>query len=343
MRILFYGGCHAAIMQHHFKEFVRQPIETDCLVNFQLIASGREFPYEELPRYKSVVFSPIENKGEYNTDRLVEFCRKAGIQTVSYPWLEWHGYCPTAIKGDFQGHVEWFYPELLRRGPEFKTFPDFIEFVVSHYPSDQEIDEIVTKSSAFLVASEERNNVDVKISAFVRDEFQKSRLFVASDHPSTTLYLRVMQDLAKAMSLDFDREKGNLEEDGEWQSEARTPIFPRVKARLGLEFDDPRWRFDARFPGATLSLEKYLRLYFHCDGEIATSKVATLLMSIADPDAASREVGAGARFLLNREETDQTRGLQRVRIITNLEGEASDAASGHDFFIQTKDWDFQHV
>lgn len=343
MRILFYGGCHAAIMQDHFKDFVRQPVEADCLVNFELIASGRPFPYKELTRYDHIVFSPIENKGEYNTETLVEYCRAAGIRPVSYPWLEWHGYCPTAIKGDFQGHVEWFYPELLRRRMEFKTFQDFIEFIINHYPADQEIDEVVEKSSAFLAASEERNNVDVRISAFVRDEFQRNRLFVTSDHPSKRLYLRVMQALAKTLNLDFDREKGNLKEDGEWQSEARTPIFPRVKERLNLEFDDSFWRFDNRFPGATLPLEKYLRLYFHCEGEIATSKVATFLVSSAVPDAAGEEVGAGVRFLLKREETGETRGLQRVRIITSLEREASDVASGHDFFIHKNDWDFQRV
>lgn len=343
MKILFYGGCHAAIMQDHLKEFVRQPIDTDCLVNFQLIASGRPFPYEALTRYDHVVFSPIENKDEYNTDRLVEYCRTAGIQAVSYPWLEWHGYCPTAIKGAFQGHVEWFYPQLLRKRSEFKTFPDFFEFIVSHYPEDQEIDDVFDKSSAFLVAAEERHKVDIKISAFVRDEFQRSRLFLTSDHPSATLYLHVIQDVAKAMGLDFDREKGNVGKDGEWQSEARTPIFPRVKERLDLEFDDPLWRFDARFPGAALSLEKYLRLYFHYKGEIATSKAATLLMSSADRKAACREMGAGVRFLLKREEAGRTRGLQRVRIITNLEGEAGDAASGREFFIRTEDWDFQQI
>ncbi|MGD9657466.1 MAG: WcbI family polysaccharide biosynthesis putative acetyltransferase [Methylocystis sp.] len=343
MRILFYGGCHAAIMRDHFKEFVRQPIEADCLVNFQLIASGRAFPYDELQRYERVVFSPIENKGDYNTDKLVEYCSKAGLQTVAFPWLEWHGYCPTATKDDFKGHVEWFYPKLLRRRAEFKTFSDFVEFIVSQYPEDREIDDVIEKSTAFLAASEERNSLDVKISSFIRDEFRRSRLFVTSDHPSITLYLRVMQDIAKAMGLDFDREKGNIKQNGEWQPEARTPIFPRVKERLGLDFDDPQWRFDARFPGTTLSLEKYLRFYFHYEGEIATSKVDTFLLSSADPDATGREVGAGVRFLLNQEDMGETRGLQRVRIITNLGGEASDAASGHDFFIQKKDWDFQKV
>jgi hypothetical protein len=342
MKILFYGGCHAAIMRHRFKEFVRQPIEADCLVNFQLIASGRPFPYEELARYDCVAFSPIENSGEYNTGGLIEFCRKAGIQTVSYPWLEWHGYCPAATKGDFLGHIEWFYPDLLRKRAEFRTFQDFTEFVVGQFPDDQVIDSVIEMSSAFLAASEERNNTDVRISSFIRDEFQKSRLFLISDHPSTTLYLHVMAKLAKAIGVDFDRERGNVEDDAQWQWEERTPIFPRVKERLGLQFDDPLWRSHSRIPDVTLSLEKYLRLYFHYEGEIATSKVPTLLRPGAGP-AATRQVGAGARFLVDRGEAGEAPRLQHVKIITNLEREAIDPAGGRDFFIQTEDWDFQRI
>jgi hypothetical protein len=343
MRILFYGGCHALILNRHFKDFVRQPVETDYLVNFQLIASGRPFPYEKLTEYDCVAFSPIENKGEYNTDALVEHCRKYGIQTVSYPWLEWHGYCPTATKGDFLGHTQWFYPDLLRERTEFKTFPDFVEFVVDRFPNDQAIDDILEKSSAILAASEERNNTDVKISSFIRDEFRKSRLFLISDHPSTTLYLCVMAKLAEAIGVDFDRERGSVEDDAQWQWEERMPIFPRVRERLGLQFDDRVWSFHSQFPGATLSLEKYLRLYFHCEGEIATSKVATLLMPNADSDVAARQVDAGARFLVDRSETGKAQSLQRVKIIASLGGEGSDPASGQDFFIHAQNWEFHRV
>lgn len=343
MKILFYGGCHAIIMRHRFNEFVRQPIEADCLVNFQLIASGRPFPYEELTRYDCIVFSPIENKGEYNTDGLVEYCLRAGIQTVSYPWLEWHGYCPTATKGDFLGHVQWFYPDLLRRSAEFGIFSDFVESVIDAFPDDRAIDDIKEKSSAHLAAMEERNKTDVRISPFIRNEFRKSRLFLISDHPSTTLYLRVMAELANAMDVDFDEERGNVEDYAQqWQWEERTPIFPRVKERLGLQFDDPTWRSNSKFPGATLSLEKYLRLYFHYAGEIATSRNATFLMPRASA-AHAQPVDAGVRFVVDRVAMSEARGLQCVKIIANLEGEIIEPAGDHEFFINAEDWDFQRI
>lgn len=340
MKIFFYGGCHAIILNERFKQFVNEPIESDLLVNFLLIASGEPFPYSRLKDFDCVVYSPIENKGDYNTDKLTDYCASNAIKCISYPWLEWHGYCPGAVKGDFLNQTEWHYPELLKKRVEFTSFADFSEFAVKEFPDDHTIDSSMERSSAILSALEERNNTDVRISGFIRDNFQTSRLFNISDHPSNALYVHVMKEIARTLDLDFDDERAAGATDWQWQE--RTPIFPRVRERLGLEFGDPIWRSETKFPNVTVPLETYLQLYFHNDSEIATSKSATELIDDAPPNTHVQEVGAGSRFLVERESRGASTRLHRIKLIACLDAHGEPRPM-HECFIRPEDWVFEPV
>ena len=112
MNVLLYGGCHALVLRNYLEGACPGEVACTLIVNFELIRSGAPFPYDALGGFDAVVYSPIENKGAYNTAHLDDACRRLGIPAIRYPWLEWHGYCPGAAKGAFAGRVQWFYPAL---------------------------------------------------------------------------------------------------------------------------------------------------------------------------------------------------------------------------------------
>src|SRR4051812_46543726 len=89
-RILFYGGCHAGSLAQIFRQFsLDNTVYFDSITNFEIIANKIKFPYEDIGRWSAVVFSPITSYPGYETVRLLEACKQAGVLAVSYPWLEW--------------------------------------------------------------------------------------------------------------------------------------------------------------------------------------------------------------------------------------------------------------
>ena len=265
LKILLYGGCHALVLRDLFEDVVDQNVvEISLLINFHLISSGQPFPYERLEWCDVLIYSPIENKGDYNTDLLLERCQAAQVQALCFPWMEWHGYCPGAFKGVFKGRFQWYYPKLAELAEQFDRFGSFVDYVFAHFPSDDVIDRSVARSSGKLASSEDRHNMPIRIADFIKASFRDSRLFLISDHPSLTLYLHVLGQIFDHLGLPRLREPSCVEPQWRW----RTPIFPRVAERLGLRFTDTSWVDDELVPGCTSSIESYLSLYFHKDSVI---------------------------------------------------------------------------
>ena len=92
-KVLFYGGCHANVLRAIFDRYcLYKDVKFDLIMNYLLIAAGKEFPYEELYKYDMVIYSPISNHGTYNTSNLLKACGDFGVKTLCYPWLQWNGY-----------------------------------------------------------------------------------------------------------------------------------------------------------------------------------------------------------------------------------------------------------
>ena len=133
---MLYGGCHAQVMRDYFvNAYDPSDVEVDLVVNFELIRSGEPFPAARLAKCDALVYSPIENKGAYNTAALKDQCRGAGKLDICFPWLEWHGYNPGATKGLFKSRHQWFYPDLIALAESFDEFESFRDYVIEHYPA----------------------------------------------------------------------------------------------------------------------------------------------------------------------------------------------------------------
>lgn len=337
-RVLLYGGCHALVLRDLLTTHFDDRVIATLIVNFELIRSGRPFPYEELRNYDVVIYSPIENKGEYNTIHLAEAGREMGIQTICFPWLEWHGYCPGARKGEFKHRFQWRYPALADAASSFRNFSDFVDWVVEEFPDDATVDANFSMSTALLRASEARYDMQVRVSDFILEHYRDTRLFLISDHPSLALYLHVLRQILELVGIADAGLLARLARDGEEpQWRWRTPILPRVAQRLALRFSDTRWIDDDIVPGRSLDLRSYLLLYYHRDsvilGPVGASATATLPTS-----GAERLLEPNTRLVADPTAVHDHREREEYRLLEVLSGETTLLERDQCFEIDRSQW-----
>ena len=334
-RILLYGGCHALVLKNLLDSLYGSPrADVAVIINFQLIASGQPFPYERLADYDFFIYSPVENKGQYNTDVIAQRCRASGVQVICFPWMEWHGYCPGAVKGVFKGRYQWHYPGLLDLARHFDTFGSFVDHVVAHYPADETIDQIFEASSSRLASSEDRHDMPVRINDFIRKNFRQSRLFFISDHPSLAIYLHVIDQLAVLVGLEKPLPCTLPEPQADW----RTPILPRVATRLGLDFSDSHWRDVDLLAGRESDLQTYLGLYFYEDSVVlGPGQDGTLYAEMGDSDVAQCVDPNTRIFALPTARREQA-GLDEFVCLAMLSGQGIIIKQNTRFSIDTKQW-----
>jgi len=327
MRILIYGGCHAAVIRDILQNMLSpDAVHFSVLINFELIHAGTPFPYQQLIDIDCVIFSHIENKGEYNTTRLVNYCRQSGVKTLSFPWLEWHGYTPGATKGVFGHRYQWYYPELEQLASSFGNFWSFHDFVLSSFPNNETLISGIERTTEMLLSMEERNATDIKIADFAKARHRDSRLFLIPDHPSLSVYMHVVYQIIELLDL------GSLivgSYDKEPQPELRIPIFPKVAQWLGLDFCDTVWIDTDRLPKTTATLTTYLQQYFY--------KPSFLLVPLAGATflGEPEEVPLHTRLLVRLVERPSTTGQSEYLLVETLSGRPPANA---EFAVNDSEW-----
>ncbi|MCJ2136715.1 WcbI family polysaccharide biosynthesis putative acetyltransferase [Methylobacterium sp. J-026] len=265
MKLLLYGGCHAVIIKRLIDELgPAHRHQVECLVNFQLINSGKSFPYESLPAYDAVIYSPISNKGEYNTSFLDEACLAANVQAIRFPWLEWHGYAPSAQKKLFWGHHGWYFPELVSSSCNFTNFDDFVYFALNEFPSYETIKLSYEYSTNRIIDQEIGSKCEIRVSDFILKNYQDRRLFLIPDHPTTYLYQYILNEIEALVGTPLVAAwPSNLPE---LQPEERTPILPRIASEMGLTFNDTSWCSETQ-PLSAMDVNAFLALHFEAGRE----------------------------------------------------------------------------
>ena len=348
MKLLIYGGCHALIIKRLVDELGPPGRhEIDLLINFQVIASGLPFPTERLRDYDAVVYSPIENKGAYNTKALDAACAEAGVAAVRFPWLEWHGYAPTADKDVFWGHHGWFFPGLVAMARGFDEPAAFTAEARRAFPPDEAIGEAFERSSARLIEGERRAGCEVRVADFILDGFRDRRMFLIPDHPSLVLYRHVLEQLERVLGT---RLIASWPRDlPEPQPEARTPILPRVAAATGLSFRDTAWCCETQ-PLAAMDLEAFLALHFHRGRAHGTDACGDLVVAtairptwIGSPARGSADPGPVAvpvftQLLLDRADPAPARGHFCADHVADLSAEVASGRLRGPHLFRTEDW-----
>ena len=117
---------------------------------------------------------------------------------------------------------------------------------------------------------------DVKVMNYIKQNYSNRMLFYDIAHPTNDVLWYEVQQIFSILNMDDGRiEKRNI---GNLSAFA-TPIYPFVKERLGLQFDN-KWLGDnARIRLSTqyMDLEEYVREYYYwCSGRILSESSNTL-------------------------------------------------------------------
>mgnify|MGYP007051637825 CR=1 FL=1 len=230
MKVLFYGGCHASALKDIFQRVARGNHEFSALTNYLIIQEGKPFPYEILPTIDAIVFSPIRNKGAWNTSHLEERCSELNIPYISYPWLQWNGYFPGIRKIEgIPPHVWGLAPlmDALERGASV----DDLEREATLNPSlESQAKAFAADATKQLRMHEE--GVDIPISGFVETRHRDERLFYTPDHPAPPIYKHVVEQIAGRLGIQrrlFGKVRSPHTD--------RLPILPVVAKALRLRFE----------------------------------------------------------------------------------------------------------
>ena len=257
-RVLFYGGCHAQTLQRIFREYGTEPgMEYDLVVNFQIIAAGKPFPMHRIPRCRAVVMSPVLNKPGYNTDRILEACRAAGVQTVVYPWIEWHGYHPYAVKRIFMGGKHWVH--RIPAAPGLQAGEDFERALSLALSDHQQVQDLLQRTTQALRQNEARGGCTVPLSEFILDNHRTQRLFLTPDHAAQPLYRHLVAEVSRQIGIGIhpDYYASALEP----QRGKQMPILPEVAQALKLNFMDGDFiTTEGLLAGRTVHRSEYLEL-----------------------------------------------------------------------------------
>lgn len=198
-RVLFYGGCHAQILQRIFREHGSVPgARYDCVVNFRLIESGQPFPLQQALACDAVVLSPILNRPGYLTADLVPVLRAGGVRVLSFPWLQWQGYFPLVRKAPFMGQSAWHHallpPEVWEAPPQA-----MVNRVMEQLADPDLPQEHLARTTQVLRRNEELGECEIRVADHILAHHRQQRLFMTPDHPAKALYEVVAGAVSEAL------------------------------------------------------------------------------------------------------------------------------------------------
>ena len=264
LKILIYGGCHASAFARILNQYGRSNVTATTLTNFRLIAKGTPFPYDDLSNYDLVIFSPIFNKEEYNTDRLEEVLQSKGVNFVKYPWIQWNGYFPGFRHKPILDTRIWWNDQLSGEAANHRDFEKFEEAVLDgDFLSSLAVDNL-QQTTTMLEKNEEKGRVHVPISGWIQDNFRDRRLLLTPDHAATDLYKFMMSRFEELIGPLVERSFYYSTE--EVQDGLLTPILPSVARALDLKFKSADFRDPRVASSRVLSLREYLRIAYESGG-----------------------------------------------------------------------------
>ncbi|WP_276121285.1 hypothetical protein [Pararhizobium qamdonense] len=321
MKILFYGGCHAAVLKRIFEQWAGGLHAYELLTNYEMIAAGSPFPYDHVSSFDVIIFSPITNKDEYNTENLVQFCREKRIDTVSFPWLQWNGYFPSAEKRNLFSRNYWYIPASMSIDNNSKSLV---------------LDKMAITTER-LIEHERSCNTDVRVSAFIAEYYKEVPLFLTPDHPTNILYRFVAREISKRLEIplkhDFFRYSPPF------QPEIELPITQFVADALQLKFQSPVYKLQVDHLQFSLIEAEYGDFSRYTDADLAifsarrTTKVWRSLETVDDD---IKDIEACESFIGAIVGKDENREVYSVRVIS---GRHSALASGTHLKIAKIDWE----
>jgi hypothetical protein len=243
-KILLYGGCHANVLKPLLQRSLVTRSKIDVIINYEIISRCEPFPDDILNNYDYFIFSPINNKEQWNTDRLKKKCEDCGVSTISFPWLQWNGYFPNITKMNYNGNDIWFYKSLMDKASEYDNVDLYISAVMDPDSNIFDVRKNFDETTGRLIEHESNNATDVIVSKYILKNYQRKLLFLTPDHPTRVLYTEVLRQILRKIN----KVSWPIWISEEPQNEAWTPILPYVSKQLELNFTRTHFRYNGEKP-----------------------------------------------------------------------------------------------
>jgi hypothetical protein len=204
-KILFIGNCQNTGILHFLKKskYFNQNFEVKQYANWQLIETQCEIPMVDIQSADVFVHQPLRPvHGCYSTDPTVEgsigYYVKDNCIKISYPYIFSSAMWPIVQAG--QNQNRWFGGEvldnLISKG---SSKHDIINLFL-----ENKIDWGYTNrfNKSIEILKNKESITDIKISDFIVDNYKKRLLFLIPQHPTSSIFLNVANQILKILNID---------------------------------------------------------------------------------------------------------------------------------------------
>lgn len=242
-KILIYAGCHGKIISDFLS--LDKNINISFIQNWEYIRDGIPFPLSELKKCDVFIYSPIYNKDNYNTDKILNEISDFHIKSISFPWLQWNGYFPFYKQHGgliSNNSYQWWYCSFLKElALKTSSFQDFCYKSLSDDLIDHETIKNLANDSLNRLSTEGESDslCCFNLSNLIRSSYTEEQLFLIPDHPSNLIYQKIFYILAHILNIKLSEDHYKfINQSNLFHSDSRVPILPCVSKALNLKFEN---------------------------------------------------------------------------------------------------------
>lgn len=246
---LIYGNCQIVALK---KLLLQNPAFNDAYqfveLNPVFLLTPEDAPHLEKLVSQADIFihQPVSEqyKGkEISTDYLKTFVKETS-QVISIPVAYFTGYNPELfyIK-DQQGAVitepfPYHDHNILSLYSQGKTIQEAIQAIQSEnfYTADY-CQKSLEKTCSNLALRENEQSLDVQLSSFIRENFERYRLWHTFDHPSVAIAAFIAHSILKLLGIHIQTDTSSFFNQSEMLDDYAFPIYPSLSKHLRLQFE----------------------------------------------------------------------------------------------------------
>jgi len=270
---LIYANCQNKLIAeylHRSAVFCREYI-VHCFPVHNLIEQQSTIPEELLKQTDLFIYQPVkDHHGDLSSQSILNKLSPS-CQKISFPSLYFQGYFPQYCKNPHNHVIKPNYPYgIIPHGDA-----NIISLLAEGKTADQIVD--ILSDTDFYTPEFLLNNIDhtlkelaqresslsVKVSSFIRENYQKYHLFNTQNHPSDLLGFYVVNQILKLLNISvLTQDLLTINLNQSVLNKFQIPIYPSVAKHLKLNFiDDSTVYRHSSFSTNEMTFARYINEY----------------------------------------------------------------------------------
>lgn len=271
---LIYGNCQIVAMKSLLSQNPRftasyQFVELNPV--FLLTSDDASYLEKLVSEVDVFIHQPVSEqyKGKQLATTYLTSLLKEGAKAISFPVSYFTGYNPemvylkdkagTVVSQPFAYHDR----NILTFYSQGKTVQETLNIIQSEdFGELNYFQNNLEQTLLNLSAREQEQEIDIKISEFIKSHFNQYRLFHTFDHPSVAIVAFITQSILSLLSLEFNDNSNFFFNQPEMLDDYSFPIYPSLARYLDLKFSSSfQYRFVDKFWNAENMLKAFFEFY----------------------------------------------------------------------------------